>query len=375
MYRAVGGERSYRRAAFLGAVVFGASLLIAVVAGLLLPPDVIAIPALIFYEAGLVAVAVGLARFSPCPATDLVVELAESAPTSPPDALRKALGDRDLELGYWDEAADAYLDRAGRRVAIPEPDEPRQATTITRDQRRFAVLVHDRGVLEDARLADAVRVATQLTESNASLRAIVDEQLTEISASRQRLVIAGDNERAELERRLTVGPVRRVVALRSTLVTSDLTRNDHVRRASEHLTGVLDDLTRVGQGLHPRELDDGLIAAVRSLAERSPVPVRLRIGPDLDWPPQIATSAYYVCAEALTNVTKHAQATSVDVDLGTTDGSARMTIRDDGIGGVVVPGSGLIGISDRVAACGGRLVVADAGPGMLVSAVFPLETR
>jgi signal transduction histidine kinase len=188
-------------------------------------------------------------------------------------------------------------------------------------------------------------------------------------------VTAGDNERAELERRLTVGPVRRVVALRSTLVTSDLTRNDHVRRASEHLSGVLDDLTRVGQGLHPRELDDGLIAAVRSLAERSPVPVRLRIGPDLDWPPQIATSAYYVCAEALTNVTKHAQATSVDVDLGTTDGSARMTIRDDGIGGVVVPGSGLIGISDRVAACGGRLVVADAGPGMLVSAVFPLETR
>ena len=129
--------------------------------------------------------------------------------------------------------------------------------------------------------------------------------------------------------------------------------------AREALTLALDELRELARGIHPAVLSDrGLGPALEALAARTPVPVQVSGIPAVRLSPPVEAAAYYLVAEALTNVVKHASATSVTVEIARTDGHARVEVRDDGTGGAAVgEGSGLRGLADRVEALGGSLEV------------------
>ncbi len=206
-------------------------------------------------------------------------------------------------------------------------------------------------------------------------------QEEEIRASRQRLVEAADDARRKLERNLHDGAQQRLVALSVSLRLAESKLRDDpeataplLAGAREELTFALEDLRELARGIHPAVLTDrGLGAAVDALVARSPVPVEAETEA-LPLPPAVEAAAYYVVAEALTNVVKYAHASSAVVRIAREDGLLAVTVGDDGIGGAdPATGSGLRGLADRVAALDGSLSVASpAGGGTTVRAEIPL---
>jgi signal transduction histidine kinase len=135
-------------------------------------------------------------------------------------------------------------------------------------------------------------------------------------------------------------------------------------RIAAGLDEALEELRELSRGIHPAILaEGGLGPALRTLARRSTVPVELHLGTGARLPERVEVTVYYVVAEALTNVAKHADASLVWVDLEADEGLVRLGICDDGVGGADPSrGSGLVGLKDRVAATGGSLRV-DSRPG------------
>jgi len=132
------------------------------------------------------------------------------------------------------------------------------------------------------------------------------------------------------------------------------------------------------RGMHPAVLSrGGLRPAIRALARRSTVPVELSVEVDHRLPESVEVAAYYVVAEALTNVAKHANADSVTVEIGLHDGLLQLSVTDDGVGGATAGGgSGLVGLRDRVDALSGELsVTSTTGAGTLVRASIPVGDR
>jgi signal transduction histidine kinase len=203
------------------------------------------------------------------------------------------------------------------------------------------------------------------------------EQVAEVRRSRRRLVVAADDERQRLERRLSDGAGRRLKQVGALLTEASGVREratDAVRSAIDQHAATVGDLEVLAKGLHPRALSDhGLAFAVAELAGRSPVPVALAIGSDR-WDPEVEALAYFVCAEGLSNIAKYAGATGASVTATAWDGVLRIVIDDDGRGGADVErGSGLRGLADRVDAVGGRLtLVSPKGKGTRLAAEVPL---
>jgi signal transduction histidine kinase len=386
--RAVGHDRRARlytvqASALLGVVLAG------IAAVRLAFPTQPTEPTRLAYEATLCVLAIsllaGLMRtpWERAAVTDLVVELGETRSANLRDALARALGDPSLSVGYWLPEQDAYVDTSGRRLDLPSPsaDENRRVTRIDRDGQPLVALVHDPGVLEDPGLVEAVAAAARLAAANARLQADVRAQVDEVAASRRRLVHAGDEERRRLEERLSGGAERRLSGV--------LDRLDHVLegrhpddetiakvgRAQTQLAQTLSELRELAAGLHPRELAlGGLPGALASLAERSPVAVRVTAPPER-LPAEIEETLYFVCSEALANVAKYASASFVDVGVAVIDARVRLDIEDDGIGGAdPTRGTGLRGLADRVEALGGSFMVeSPPGGGTRLSAELPLE--
>jgi len=226
----------------------------------------------------------------------------------------------------------------------------------------------------EKRVADfADLVATAL--ANAATRA-------ELIASRARIVTAADNARRGLERDLHDGAQQRLVSVGlqiRALADSIPTELDGFRARlsaiTDGMTGVSNDLQRISRGIHPAILSTGgLGAALKTLARHSAVPanVDLHIEARLSAPAEIA--AYYLVAEALTNVAKHAQASEVNIRVASENGILHVQIRDDGVGGANArKGSGLIGLKDRVEALGGRMEIISApGRGTSLFATIPV---
>ena len=145
--------------------------------------------------------------------------------------------------------------------------------------------------------------------------------------------------------------------------------------SSRELQAGLTELRELARGIHPAVLTDrGLAPALDMLASRAPVPVEVAADAGDDLPPPVATAIYYVVSEALTNVAKYAQAGRAAVTVERTAGRVVAEVADDGVGGAdLAKGSGLRGLSDRVAALDGRLVL-DSSPqgGTRLRAEFPL---
>ncbi len=151
---------------------------------------------------------------------------------------------------------------------------------------------------------------------------------------------------------------------RSKLVSGNGDVDGWLTQASTEAAAAIQELRELARGLHPSILSEvGLVAAVESIADRSPVPVIVSATTIEALPAPVEVAAYYVVAEALTNVAKYSRASSVDVRIEHDGDRLRVEVADNGVGGAKVrPGSGLEGLADRLAALDGRLKV-DSSPG------------
>jgi signal transduction histidine kinase len=227
----------------------------------------------------------------------------------------------------------------------------------------------------EARLAGFTElVATALANAEARLA---------LTASRARIVAAADTTRRRIERDLHDGAQQRLVSLalhlRHTVHASPPSETGpliaEMDLVADGLTEVIDELREIARGIHPTVLaEGGLRPALGTLARRSAVPVRLDIGVDERLPEPVELAAYYVVAEALTNTVKHAHATVIDVRAAAADSVLQVNVRDDGRGGAdPTGGSGLVGLTDRVEALGGRLTFdSPPGGGTALQVVLPL---
>jgi PAS domain S-box-containing protein len=231
------------------------------------------------------------------------------------------------------------------------------------------------------RAVSNIAVYADITErkaQQAELHRLVDD----LAASRARIVTAGDVERKRLERNLHDGAQQRLVTLALSLqlalrkLDSDPAAvREALVGAGEELALALDELRELARGLHPAVLTDhGLRAAVESLAARVPVPVEIEAVPSERLSEPVEAAAYYLIAEALTNVAKYAQASEARVTIAATDGRLVVDVTDDGVGGAdPEAGSGLRGLADRVEALGGSLeVVSPSGSGTSLRAEIPI---
>jgi PAS domain S-box-containing protein len=229
---------------------------------------------------------------------------------------------------------------------------------------------------------------TDITERKAQevevhrLNAELHARLEELAASRSRIVTAGDVERRRLERNLHDGAQQRLVTLslalrvaQTKLESDPAAARAALAEAGDELALALDELRELARGLHPAVLSErGLRAALETIAGRAPLPVEIADVPDGRLPEPVEAAAYYLIAEALTNVTKYAQASKVQVRVAASAPGVVVEVADDGVGGAdPSAGSGLRGLADRVEALGGSLeVVSPAGGGTALRAEIPL---
>jgi len=312
----------------------------------------------------------------------LVVELGEpSATVGLAEALSRALGDPSLSLGYWFPAESRYVDSDGRPVTLPGPGEGRRSTVVERGGQPIAVLTHDPALEHNAELVDSVCAAAGLTLENERLQAELRARLTELQASRARLVAATEAERRRIERDLHDGTQQRLVSiamslglLESKLPGKPSQAQPIVRETRQALAAALDELRELTQGIHPTILAErGLPVALDELCHRAALPTHLQLDLSCRLPDQVESAAYFVVSEALTNATKHSHGSEVRVKAACAAGLLTIEVADDGIGGAAAGhGTGLRGLTDRVEALGGTLTVSSPpGRGTTLRAEFP----
>ena len=215
-----------------------------------------------------------------------------------------------------------------------------------------------------------------------SLALANEEARSELAASRARLVSAGDKERRRLERNLHDGAQQRLVSVSVSLrlAQAQLKKGDTsdavelMSEANEELGVALEELRELARGIHPAVLTErGLGPALATLADRAPLPVEVDGLPVQRFPGQVEAAAYYVVSEALANVAKYADASSVTVKVGREDGRAVVEVADDGVGGANPRlGSGLYGLTDRIEALEGQLrIKSPPGEGTVIRAEIP----
>jgi signal transduction histidine kinase len=281
------------------------------------------------------------------------------------DALARTLGDPSLVLGLWLPDRGVWADEHGREIQVSED----RARAVTYVGERLAVLIHDRDLLDQPRLLESVGSAARLALENERLQAQLRAQLAELRDSRTRIIRAGDEERRRLERDLHDGAQQRLLALGMGLQLLkghvDASSEELLEESQQELQHALKELRELAHGIHPAALtDNGLGDAVRTLAQRAPVPVAVEVDESMGrFPGHVESAAYFVVAEALANVAKYAEATEAWVTVGRENGAAHIEVRDDGNGGATPNrGSGLRGLADRVGALDGQLTI-ESPPG------------
>jgi signal transduction histidine kinase len=297
------------------------------------------------------------------------------------EAIAEALGDSSLALAYWIPAKLAYVDAQGEQVELPAPGSGRIATPIERNGAPVAVVIHDESLAEERDLVRAAGGAAALTLENERLAAELRARIEDLRSSRARIVQAADDERRRLERDLHDGAQQRLVALALNLKFASRSFDEDPAAAHKLIDDAIEDLTEataelreLARGIHPAILTErGLEAAVDALASRASVPVEVRSMPREPLTASIESTAYFVVAEALTNVARYSEASHAQIGIERHNGTLVVDVRDDGVGGAdPARGSGLRGLADRVAAVDGRLVVtSEAGAGTLVHAELP----
>ena len=266
-----------------------------------------------------------------------------------------------------------------RMVPVRHGDDLLGAISLTKPPSEPLTGTEDSLLQHLASQASLVMRNAQLT---AELRATIEELL----ASRRRLVEAQDAERRRIERNLHDGAQQQLIALaiQLGLLAESAGDPDLIRQAipdlKAQLSTALDDLRALARGIYPPLLaEQGLVMALRTQAARSPVPVVLEAGQVGRYPQDAESTVYFCTLEALQNVAKHARASAATVRLSGSAGTLEFSVSDDGAGfpaAATRHGSGLQGMSDRLAAHGGTLTVtSQPGHGTTITGRLPTSER
>jgi signal transduction histidine kinase len=297
------------------------------------------------------------------------------------DALAEALEDPSLELLFWLPEQGHYVDARGRKYELPFGNPARAVTKVDRDGQCVAAIVHDATLPQMRGHVEAVGAAAGLALENERLDAELRAKIAELRGSRERMLQIGLEERRRLERDLHDGAQQRLVSMalnirlaRAKLNEDPFAAEQLLASAGEELESALEELRELARGIHPAVLTDrGLGTALHTLANRAPVPVELGELPDERLPEAVELAAYFVVAEALTNVAKYAEASHATVQVERENGRVVVEVSDDGVGGADPGrGTGLRGLADRLAVIEGRLQVdSEKGHGTTVTARIP----
>src|SRR5919205_3051037 len=249
-------------------------------------------------------------------------------------AVADALGDRSIELVYWREGAGHYVTYEGHPFPLPDEGSGRAVAEVraagggvpgSGDGRLIGAIVYDAAIAEEPGLVRGVAAAAALQLENERLEAELRARVAELHSSRSRLLEVSMFERRRLERDLHDGAQQRLVALslqlglahRSLEAGDDRGALAMLDAARDELTRALEELRELARGIHPAVLTDrGLEAALEALAERTPLPVSLDQMPTERLPAPVEAAAYFVVAEALTNVARYAKASQAEVRIG-----------------------------------------------------------
>jgi signal transduction histidine kinase len=306
-------------------------------------------------------------------------------PGAPPgklrDTLAAALGDSTLQLAFPVPGDTGFADTVGTLVDPAAPGLDRVVTPLPGPD--CAILVYDAALEHEPALIRLTAAAAGLALEHSRLQVEVAAQLEQVRASRARIVEVGDAERRRLERDLHDGAQQRLVTLslalamaRDRAAAADPSLAALIESAAKEAKEALVELRELARGIHPAVLTEtGLRGAVQALVERLPVATEVTAMPSGRFPAPAEAAAYFVIAEALTNVVKHAKATCAQVAVSAAAGRLTVEVTDDGGGGArLADGTGLRGLADRVAAAGGVLrVESPSGGGTHLMAEIPCQ--
>jgi signal transduction histidine kinase len=251
----------------------------------------------------------------------------------------------------------------------------------------LAVLKREDITPTETRLVNDLAHEAGLALKNERLTAELSQRLEELTVSRQRLVTAQDTERRRIERNLHDGAQQELIALKLKLVVAQDMAASDPQQTQEMLQGLVTDvgnavetLRELARGIYPAVLADlGLAAALEAQARRSPLTVEVHADGIHRYPPEIEAAVYFCCLEALQNAVKHAQAATMVISVGESDGELSFTAVDNGRGIDVASarrGSGIQNMSDRMAALQGSLDLGTAANGgTIVNGRLPVPAR
>jgi signal transduction histidine kinase len=296
------------------------------------------------------------------------------------DEFRTLLGDQSLDLFYWSDGHDGYVDVEGRAAVSRDFGERRFVAEVAgRDGRPVALIVGAATQIDHVAMLDSFLASSAIAIENLQLQANIKAQLEQVRESRARIVGAALEERRRIERDLHDGVQQRLLAVQAKLGTlrkqAGPDRAEDLRILSEELRGAVRSLRDLSRGIHPPELRQfGLKAALEVVAERLPLPVSFDVERSR-YTAALESTVYFVVCEALTNVVKHAEASGVSVAIRETADFIEVSVADDGNGRIsILPGGGLEGLKDRVKTMGGDFSVSSSTPGgSFVRSLIPVS--
>jgi signal transduction histidine kinase len=332
----------------------------------------------IAFDAGVALAGIWLFVLLPSPGdlSERAIQLDESTGTVR-DALAELLADPGLQIGFATDEGE-FIGESGRPLA-PAP-YGRRTTKLADRAGLVGVVVHEPDVLMTEDDRDALVVAVSLARTRARLRDELRQRAEDLSRSTVRLIRSGDDEQLRLSARVEAGvgtrlrETERLMAAARASVTDDAQLEAALDRANAQIDHARRDLAALGDGIAGPALMAGLPAAVAGLVEGLPLEVDTRVG-ELDLAPELAATIWFVCSEGIANVLKHASASRLLVTVSPRDASIEVVVEDDGCGGANAAGTGLSGLSDRVAALGGHLRLETPRiAGTRLVALLPCET-
>ena len=310
---------------------------------------------------------------------------ADVTPSELAPEMADALEDPSLRIVYDATGVPGrWCDEEGRAAAAPVARAGRAVSTV-RVSGRVAAIEHDELLrLEPGVVEAAATYAITVLEHDWLVREL-QSSLRELSESRARIVTVGAQARRRIERDLHDGAQQRLVALRAHLGLESERLRANSPRSADALDGLalivdetIDDVRSIARGIYPSLLADrGLVEALRAAALGAPLAARVDAEGVGRYDPEIETTVYYACIEALQNAAKHATgATGVWISMSDT-GTLRFEVQDDGAGFAVAspsPGAGLMNMRDRLAAVGGVVTIeSEVGVGTRVAGMVPVR--
>ena len=299
-------------------------------------------------------------------------------------ALADALEDPSLEILYsFPDEQGAWVDECGAPVALAHARAEQAVTEIASGRWRIAIL-HDPALAEDRALVQTAGSYALSALENDRLTGELRSSLEALSESQAQSIAAEDRERRKLERDLHDGAQQRLVALRLKLALAadqleeeDRPRAEVIRALGEEVDATIDEVRSFARGVYPSLVaETGLGGALRTVARSAALPTTVHADGLGRYPPEVETTAYFFCSEALQNAAKHARgATAVTITLSA-DRGLHLEVRDDGAGFDVKTtptGTGLSNLRHRLAAVGGTMTIHSVpGHGTTVAASIPL---